>query len=79
MNTDEKDEYQNEINEMAKNVGQSLKDNFDKLSRAQELMELLEIPVRTVGLVSTIELYDIFMDDEKLKTLVSKLHNKAFW
>jgi hypothetical protein len=79
MNTDEKDEYQNEVNEIAKSVGRALKDNFDKLSRAQELMELLEIPVRTVGLVSTIELYDIFMDDEKLKTLVSKLRNKAFW
>ena len=83
MNTDEKGEYQNEtideLDEMAKSVGRALKKNYEDLSRAHELMEFLEIPVASVGLVSIIKLYDILMDEEKLKVLISKLHNKVFW
>jgi hypothetical protein len=55
-----------------------------KLEKADELMKLLEIPTipRNPGCwteLYAIDLYDIFMDEEKLKVLVSKLRNKAFW
>jgi hypothetical protein len=54
------------------------------LDKATILMEALDIPVHSDVLshwteVYSVDLYDILMDEEKLKVLVSKLHNKAFW
>lgn len=45
----------------------------------------MDIPMWTLngddgrGYVNTDDLYDILMDEEKLKVLVAKLRNKAFW
>lgn len=45
-----------------------------------QLMQFLEIPVSTYsGTVCSKDLYDIMMDEEKLKKIVSKLKCKAFW
>ena len=54
------------------------------LDKAIKLMDALGIPQRIDSWsrwsdVYAVDLYDIFMDDEKLKVLVSKLRNKAFW
>ncbi|HET8792654.1 MAG TPA: hypothetical protein VFM31_02585 [Nitrososphaeraceae archaeon] len=45
---------------------------------ARELMEFLEIPVSS-GKVNITNLYDVLMDEEKLRLLASKLKLKAFW
>jgi|HubBroStandDraft_2_1064218.scaffolds.fasta_scaffold1290511_2 hypothetical protein len=55
-----------------------------KNNKAKEVMDLLEIPTIPVNApnwyeIYAMDLYDIFMDEEKLKVLVSKLRNKAFW
>lgn len=57
-----------------------------KIRKSHEMLKVLEIPTDSAGIVcwkpakvSSTDLYDIFMDEEKLKVLVSKLHNKAFW
>lgn len=56
----------------------------DKLEKARQLVEVLEIPCRPEPFGNWItvhahDLYDVLMDEEKLKVLVSKLRNKAFW
>lgn len=62
-----------------------------KTDKAIKLMEILEIPhtpiLNNLGAgkyhytssVKVGDLYDILMDEEKLKILISKLKNKAFW
>ncbi len=49
---------------------------------ASKLMINLGIPLTTspitTNFISIVELYDIFMDKEKLKELIFKLNNKAF-
>ena len=57
-----------------------------KQARTLDLMKFLEIPYteglvwqRTPPTVSAFTLYDILMDEEKLRVLVAKLRNKAFW
>ncbi len=54
------------------------------LIAAQKLMDLLDIPYESSmftewSTVLAVDLYNIFMDEEKLKVLISKLRNKAFW
>lgn len=56
----------------------------DKLNKAEKLIELLEIPSYKEPFGAWVsvyahDLYDILMDEEKLKELVSKLKLKAFW
>lgn len=55
-------------------------------ARTLDLMKFLEIPCtqgrvweRIPPTVSAFDLYDILMDEEKLRVLVCKLRNKAFW
>jgi len=53
-----------------------------KLEMAWKILKILDIPHNDKALnssVPAIELVDILMNEEKLKVLVSKLHNKAFW
>jgi hypothetical protein len=54
------------------------------LDKAKALMDMLEIPQHgdpwsAWTEVYAVDLYDILMDEEKLRVLVSKLRNKAFW
>lgn len=53
---------------------------FDKLEEAEEFIGFLGIPP-IIGTTNDfmMELCDYFMDDEKVKMLISKLRNKAFW
>ena len=57
-------------------------EDFDEIQKkfkmARELMEFLEIPVSS-GKVNITNLYDVLMDEEKLRLLSSKLKLKAFW
>jgi len=76
---DDEKEYQHEIDEQAKLVGDAIRQNLEKAEAAHKLMELLEIPCKDISSISIIDLYDILMDDKKLKIIVSKLHNKVFW
>lgn len=76
---DDEEEYQHEIYEEAKRVGDAIRQNLEKAEAAHKLMELLEIPCKDISSISIIDLYDILMDDKKLKIIVSKLHNKVFW
>ena len=50
---------------------------------AIKLIKFLEIPYEEAYYyekhISATDLYDILMDEEKLRVLVSKLRNKAFW
>lgn len=63
-----------------------------KVDKAVSLMKVLEIPYIGVlnnktedgkyHITSSVRveaLYDILMDDDKLKILLSRLKNKAFW
>ena len=55
--------------------------NLEKTTR---LMEVLGIPTHGDEWgywsdVYAVDLYDILMDEEKFKALVSKVRNKAFW
>jgi hypothetical protein len=56
-----------------------VREAFDQIDRVQPVMDFLKIPIDVVGCVNTVDLYNILMDEEKLKTIVSKLRNKAFW
>jgi hypothetical protein len=61
----------------------------EKVRKSKALMNILDIPYldKTVYNTTTddfanvcaTDLYDILMDEEKLRVLVSKLRNKAFW
>jgi hypothetical protein len=52
----------------------------EEIDKACRLMNYLGIVTDSLfGQVDVVSLYDIFTDEEKLKVLVSKLHNKAFW
>lgn len=66
-----------------------LQTNKYKFDKAAELLKLLNISFMPIvsypggiishGTVSAYDLYDILMNEEKLKVLVAKLNNKAFW
>jgi hypothetical protein len=69
MNTDEREE-----------------EYLNRIKKSHQMLKILEIPTDSNGMVcwkpakiSSIDLYDILMDEERLKVLVSKLRNKAFW
>ena len=77
-----------------KELDKFLKENTVKIDpqqrkewhKAAETMEFLDIPCNTGGInfnmppsVYATDLYDILMDQEKLRVLVAKLRNKAFW
>jgi hypothetical protein len=47
--------------------------------RAKQAMNILKIPLHQNAYIDPVELYDIFTDENKLKVLISKLRNKAFW
>lgn len=49
--------------------------------RARATMKILEIPYSCVfeDAIKVTDLYDILMDDSKVKELVAKLNMKAFW
>jgi len=61
----------------------------EKFEKAAKLFTELAIPFESImhypsgiidqGSVSAYDLYDIFQDKAKLRVLVSKLRNKAFW
>jgi hypothetical protein len=57
-----------------------------KQKKAIDTMEFLDIPCNKSAIahhvpptVYATDLYDILMDEEKLRVLVTKLRNKAFW
>jgi hypothetical protein len=58
-----------------------------KLEKCERALEALKIPVSHryhsscpySGYVRVDDLYDILMDEERLRVLVSKVRNKAFW
>ena len=51
-----------------------------QISKARELMKLLDIPVSQYSSeINITTLYDIFMDEEKLNKIVSMMKNKTFW
>ena len=61
-------------------------ENEDK--KVRDALKVLEIPCEPVysqkknfwvNAIDSKDLYDILMDEEKLRVLVSKLRNKAFW
>jgi len=58
-------------------------DNMEKYHRAIDLMDMLGIPYRRASYnwehINVIDLYNILIDEEKLRILVSKLKLKAFW
>ena len=52
----------------------------EKRERANQLMELLSIPVSNYsGMIDVVELYDVLMDDMKFQKLATLIKNKAFW
>lgn len=56
----------------------------EHLNKIHHLFDFLEIPYHNSIItgsdhMSVFDLYDILMDEEKLRVLVSKLRNKAFW
>lgn len=94
MSIDEKDEKDVEHVIFSEDVEFTLQEPSEKLrqewkirqARTLDLMKFLEIPCteglmweRTPPTVSAFTLYDILMDEEKLRILVAKLRNKAFW
>jgi len=46
--------------------------------KARKLMDKLDIP-RVGRAVNIVDLYNVLMDEEKLKRIVSIMNNKAFW
>jgi hypothetical protein len=61
-------------------MAQEIKEEMEKRQRRDDLLKFLDIPHSPGSLVISVDgLIDILMDDEKLKVLVSKLRNKAFW
>lgn len=66
------------------NFNEDIDARESKNDKAKEVMDLLEIPTIPVNApnwyeIYAMDLYDILMDEEKLKTLISRLRNKAFW
>lgn len=58
----------------------AIKDKEERVDKACRLLNQLGIPTDSLfGQVDAIDLYNIFTDEEKLKELLSKLRNKAFW
>ena len=61
--------------------------DIEKFRKAIKLIKFLEIPLSEIqsddyyfkNHINASELYDILMDEEKLRILVSKLKLKAFW
>jgi hypothetical protein len=52
----------------------------DELHIITDFFDTLDIPLCFGGCyISSKVLYDILNDKEKLKIIVSKLHNKVFW
>ena len=52
----------------------------DDLRIITDFFDTLDIPLGIGGYyISSKVLYDILNDKEKLKIIVSKLHNKVFW
>ena len=63
-------------------------DKFARYNRSATMCKILEIPFKhgidygnkyICGDMCILDLYDILMDEEKLRTITSKLKNKAFW
>jgi SepF-like predicted cell division protein (DUF552 family) len=51
-----------------------------RYEKANEFMKFLEVPVSAYnGNILPVDLYDILTDEKKLKVLISKINNKAFW
>ena len=78
MNTNN-DDLTEEREKLFEEIGNCVKNNLNKIVITQELMEFLEIPTGLAGQIKSTDLYDILMDKDKLKVLISKLRNKAFW
>ena len=73
-----------EQEEIQKRKSEESRERQLKIKKAQALFDFLEIPYHKSIIVdqdhmSVLDLYDILMDEEKLRVLVSKLRNKAFW
>jgi hypothetical protein len=58
-----------------------LKEKQAKMQQAKDAMKMLNIPVVDFGIVCVpvIDLYDILMDETKMKEINTKLNNKALW
>lgn len=88
MSIDEKDE-EHLINRTAEHNPNECNVCNQCADKVREFYKILEIPIikstTQTGKLSTdikvqgYKLYDILMDEEKLRVLVSKLRNKAFW
>jgi len=68
---------------MDKETDEQYAERIGSLRKIYKVMDFLEIPYDfeydgDEGM-NVRDLYDILMDDEKLRVLVSKLRNKAFW
>jgi hypothetical protein len=51
-----------------------------QISKARELMKLLDIPIdKYSSEINITTLYEILMDEEKFAKIVSVMKNKAFW
>ena len=66
------------------NTGEIEEQRLSKIRKAKEMVKILEIPSYggvcwKSDTIYAIDLYDILMDEEKLRVLVFKLRNKAFW
>jgi len=75
---------QKERNDLIREQEEKNKVRVSKLEKANALMEILEIPMIPALMgswreVYAVDLYEIFMDEEKLRVLISKLRNKALW
>lgn len=50
-----------------------------KQRKAEQILQILDIPMNTKFSVLSVVLVDILMDEEKMKEINSKLNCKAFW
>jgi len=66
------------LNETDKQYAERILSHNDKYKKALDLCKMLDIP-HSLNNIYIVDLYDILMDEEKLRVLVSKLRNKAFW
>lgn len=78
------DSWKNEYESIFIPIEKPIDPRTANLDKATELMDLLGIPQHgdtwsSWAEVYAVDLYDIFMDKEKLRVLVAKLRNKAFW
>ena len=76
---DDKDEYSNEIEYKIKEIGDAIQGSLDRWNKANKLLQFLEIPTANLSGVQKIALYDMIMDADKRRSLVSKLNLIAFW